>query len=124
MPPYKRHVFICTNRRPDTDPRGSCAAKGSEALRDAFKDALKQRGMAKQIRANAAGCLDTCAFGPSVVVYPEGVWYSGVKLEDVPAIVEEHLIGGRPVERLLIPDPRYTPGALRVKNTDRDAPSA
>lgn len=52
------------------------------------------------MRANAAGCLDACAFGTSVVVYPEGVWYGGVKAEDVLEIVESHLLGGKPVERL------------------------
>src|SRR5512140_976876 len=101
-PPFQRHIFVCTNRRPDDHPKGSCAHKGSEDIRAAFKAELEKRGIKGQMRANAAGCLDTCAFGPSVVVYPEGVWYGGVKLEDVPTIVEEHLIGGRPVERLLM----------------------
>jgi (2Fe-2S) ferredoxin len=101
-PPFQRHVFVCTNRRPDGHPKGCCASKGSEELRAAFKAELEKRGIKGKMRANAAGCLDTCAFGPSVVVYPEGVWYGGVKVEDVPAIVEEHLIGGRPVERLLM----------------------
>lgn len=105
MPPYKRHVFICTNRRPDDDPRGSCAAKGGEALKDRFKDALKKRGMAKEIRANAAGCLDTCAQGCSVVVYPEGVWYGHITPSDVDEIVERHLVGGEPVERLVMKRP-------------------
>ena len=100
-PPFKRHVFVCTNRRPDGNPKGCCATKGGEEVRAAFKErAGRSAGSKGSMRANAAGCLDTCAFGVSVVVYPEGIWYGGVKLEDVPAIVEEHLVGGRPVERL------------------------
>ena len=103
MPPYQRHVFICTNRRPDDHPRGSCAQKGSEELRARFKDALKKHGLAKVMRANAAGCLDVCEHGCSVVVYPEGVWYGHVTPDDVEEIVEEHLVNGRPVERLFMP---------------------
>lgn len=101
-PPYQRHIFVCTNRRPDGHPKGCCATKGSEEVRAAFKSELEKRGIKGQMRANAAGCLDTCPFGVSVVVYPEAVWYGGVKVEDVPAIVEEHLVGGKPVERLLL----------------------
>jgi (2Fe-2S) ferredoxin len=101
-PPFQRHIFVCTNRRPDGHPKGCCASKGSEDVRAAFKSELEKRGIKGQMRANAAGCLDTCAFGISVVVYPEGVWYGGVKVEDVPAIVDEHLLGGKPVERLLL----------------------
>ncbi|MCM2333497.1 MAG: (2Fe-2S) ferredoxin domain-containing protein [Anaeromyxobacteraceae bacterium] len=97
---FTHHVFICENKRPDGDQRGSCCARGSEAVRQAFKDELARRGLKGQVRANAAGCLDACALGPAVVVYPEGVWYGGVKAEDVPEIVERHLQGGVPVERL------------------------
>jgi (2Fe-2S) ferredoxin len=97
---FRHHVFVCENRRPDDDPRGCCAAKGSEAIRAAFKAAIKKHGLKGQVRANAAGCLDACAEGPSVVVYPEGVWYSHVSPEDVPEIVERHLVNGEPVARL------------------------
>ncbi|WP_404371820.1 (2Fe-2S) ferredoxin domain-containing protein [Corallococcus coralloides] len=102
-PPFERHVFVCTNRRPDGHPKGCCATKGGEEVRAAFKEELDKRGLKRSMRANAAGCVDTCAFGVSVVVYPEGIWYGGVKVEDVPTIVEEHLVQGRPVERLLMP---------------------
>jgi (2Fe-2S) ferredoxin len=102
-PPFERHVFVCTNRRPDGHPKGSCAEKGSEEIRALFKEELEKRGLKGRMRANAAGCLDTCSFGVSVVVYPEGTWYARVKTEDVVPIIEEHLIGGRPVERLLMP---------------------
>ena len=98
---FRHHLFICENRRPDSAPKGSCAARGGEAVRQAFKSELQRRGLTEEIRANAAGCLDLCAQGPVVVVYPEGTWYAGVRPEDVAEIVEQHLVGGRPVERLL-----------------------
>jgi (2Fe-2S) ferredoxin len=98
---FRHHLFICENRRPADAPKGSCAVRGSEAVRRAFKDELLKRGLNEEIRANSAGCLDLCAQGPVVVVYPEGVWYVGVQPGDVAEIVVEHLVGGRPVERLL-----------------------
>jgi (2Fe-2S) ferredoxin len=97
---FRHHVFVCENRRSEDDPRGSCGAKGSEAIRLALKAELARRGLKGTVRANAAGCLDACAHGPSIVVYPEGVWYGGVRVEDVPEIVESHLVNGVPVERL------------------------
>src|SRR3990172_3990535 len=100
---FRQHVFVCENRRPADDPRGSCGCKGSEAIRGALKEELKRRGLQGTVRANTAGCLDACAYGPTVVVYPEGVWYGGVRPEDVPEIVERHLMGGEPLGRLLIP---------------------
>lgn len=101
--PYRRHIFVCTNRRSDDHPKGSCAAKGSEEVRALFKEELEKLGLKGQVRANAAGCLDQCAFGVSVVVYPEGVWYSRVTPDDVREIVDQHIVGGRPVERLRMP---------------------
>ena len=97
---FRHHVFICENKRPDDDQRGSCCARGSEAVRQAFKEELSRRGLKGEIRANGAGCLDACNQGPSVVVYPEGVWYGRVTAADVAEIVERHLVGGQPVERL------------------------
>ena len=104
MPHLDEHVFICTNRRDENNPKGSCAQKGSEAIREAFKKQLHERGLKGKMRANAAGCLDQCEHGCAIVVYPEQVWYGGVKPEDVAEIIDEHLIGGRPVERLRIAD--------------------
>jgi (2Fe-2S) ferredoxin len=101
-PRFRFHVFVCENRRHEADPRGSCAARGSEAVRQAFKDELRRRGLSSTVRANSAGCLDACAHGPTVVIYPEGVWYAHVQPEDVPEIVERHLLHGEPVERLLL----------------------
>ena len=100
MPHYERHVFICTNRRDPGNPKGCCAEKGADAIRETFKKELAARGLKGRMRANAAGCLDQCARGPTVVVYPEQVWYGGVKVDDVREIIEEHLVRGVPVERL------------------------
>lgn len=100
VPHFDKHVFVCTNRRAPGDPKGDCASKGGEEVRDAFKRLLHDKGLKGRIRANAAGCLDQCARGATVVVYPEQVWYGGVTAADVGEIVDQHLIGGVPVERL------------------------
>jgi (2Fe-2S) ferredoxin len=94
------HVFICTNRRAPGDPKGDCASKGAEDVRESFKRLLHEKGLKGRMRANAAGCLDQCARGVTVVVYPEQIWYGCVTAADVPEIVEQHLVGGVPVERL------------------------
>jgi (2Fe-2S) ferredoxin len=101
---YAHHLFVCENRRDPSDPRGCCAARGGEEVRAALKAELKRRGLTATARANGAGCLDACEHGPVMVVYPEGVWYRGVTPADVPEIVEKHLVGGQPVERLRLAD--------------------
>jgi (2Fe-2S) ferredoxin len=106
MPLYEHHVFVCENRRGEDDPRGCCAAKGSVELRAALKLGAKHAGLKGRVRVNAAGCLDQCEHGPTVVVYPEAVWYGHVTLQDVDEIVREHLVGGHPVERLRLPHMR------------------
>lgn len=100
--PFRRHVFVCQNERAADDPRGCCGARGAGAVLEAFKVALKAQGLAREIRAQKAGCLDACEHGPTVVVYPEGIWYGRVTPADVPEILERHLVGGTPVERLVV----------------------
>ena len=108
MAKFLRHVFVCTNERSHDDPRGSCTARGSAAVLEAFKTKLVAAGYKRVVRANKAGCLDQCALGVTVVVYPDAVWYGGVTPGDVDEIIEKHLIGGVPVRRLLVPDDRLT----------------
>jgi (2Fe-2S) ferredoxin len=97
------HVFVCTNRRPDGHERGSCAARGSEKLRDYMKVRAKELGLPK-VRINMSGCLDRCELGPCVVVYPEGVWYRVNSREDVDRVLQAHLAeGGRAAELMLTP---------------------
>ncbi|WP_142849187.1 ferredoxin [Telmatospirillum sp. J64-1] len=101
-PYFRIHVFACTNRRPDGHKRGSCAARGSEGLRNYLKARSKELGLGEDVRINAAGCLDRCELGPVMVIYPEGIWYSYHSDEDVDEILQTHLIEGKRVERLML----------------------
>ena len=105
---YDKHIFICTNQRAEGHQKGCCQSKGAEEVRALFKKSMKERGLNLQMRANAAGCLDACEHGVTAVVYPDAVWYGGITVDDVEEIIESHLIGDQPVERLLIREPRYT----------------
>ncbi len=102
MPNFKHHIFVCENVRPADDPRGCCSAKGSVEIRKKFKEEIKKRGLKGVVRANMSGCLDQCAKGPAIVIYPEGVWYGGVTIDDVDEIIDSHIVGGKTVERLVI----------------------
>ncbi|MFP4380574.1 MAG: (2Fe-2S) ferredoxin domain-containing protein [Candidatus Sumerlaeia bacterium] len=101
-PYYKYHVFFCTNQR-DGD-RPCCNNHNSAEMRDYAKGRTKELGIAGKggVRINVSGCMGRCPEGPTVVVYPEGVWYSWKSREDVDEIIEEHLVNGRVVERLLM----------------------
>ena len=100
-PFYEAHVFVCTNVRPDGHPRGCCKAKGSERLRDYMKARAKELGL-HDVRINQSGCLDRCELGPTMVIYPEGVWYSAPTREDIDEILQKHLVEGGRVERLML----------------------
>ena len=114
MAKFQKHVFICVNERDPADPKGCCASKGSVEIAAAFKRRLHERGLKRVVRANKALCLDQCAQGATIVVYPEATWYGHVTLADVDEIIDEHIVGGRPVERLVLPPDKLTgidPGA-------------
>lgn len=101
---FERHVFVCGNERAPDHPRGSCKARGADAVREALKAEAKRARLSGPVRVNSAGCLDQCEHGVTLVVYPEQVWYGGVTVADVPELVAEHLVAGRPVARLRMPD--------------------
>ena len=102
MPTLQRHIFICVNERAPGNDKGCCASKGGLAVRAEFKKQLAARGLQTHVRANKSGCLDQCAHGIVVVVYPEQVWYGNVTVSDVTEIVEEHIINGAYVQRLML----------------------
>jgi len=110
---FERHVFVCTNVRPAGHPRGCCSEKGSEEVRAALKSEIRRLGASGIVRANASGCLDACEHGVSMVIYPEGIWYGRVTVNDVPQIVERTVLNGEVIERLLINDPRYAPALMQ-----------
>ncbi|CAN5204988.1 NAD(P)H-dependent oxidoreductase subunit E [soil metagenome] len=99
-----RHVFVCTQNRPPTHPRGSCASKGAVAVLQAFWGELQKRQAYEKVSITNSGCIGPCELGANVLVYPEGVLYRGVTLADVDEIFTSHLEGGTPVARLLAPE--------------------
>ncbi|ADE16593.1 Fe2-S2-type ferredoxin [Nitrosococcus halophilus Nc 4] len=101
-PYYRYHVFFCTNQRDNGRP--CCQNHDALALRNYAKEKVKALGLAqqRQVRINTAGCLNRCAQGPTIVIYPEGTWYTYANREDIDEIINEHLMKGHPVERLRI----------------------
>lgn len=101
---FSHHVFFCTNQR--EDGRQSCNQCDAQAARDYVKKRCKELGISGpgKIRINSAGCLDRCENGPVIVVYPEEIWYTYVDTEDLDEIIDMHLVGGMPVDRLRIPE--------------------
>jgi (2Fe-2S) ferredoxin len=100
-PYYQAHVFACVNERPAGHKRGCCKSRGAEPLRNYMKARAKELGL-DQIRINQSGCLDRCELGPTLVIYPEGIWYTVHTVEDAEEIIQRHLIKGERVERLML----------------------
>ena len=100
----ERHVLVCLNVRPPGNPKGSCGEKGSEEVFDTLKRMVKERGLGDRVIVNRTNCLKHCSRGITVAVYPENVWYAGVTLADLDEIYATHLVEGRTVERLVMPD--------------------
>lgn len=102
MPHYKNHVFFCTNNREDGSQ--CCAQYNAQEMRDYMKKRSKELGLANKgdVRVNSAGCLNRCELGPVIVVYPDETWYTFVDKDDIDEIIEEHLLKGKKVERLLV----------------------
>ena len=99
---YQYHVFFCTNLREDGS--ACCQRFDAQRMRDYAKKRSKELGIAGpgKVRINSAGCMDRCNEGPVLVVYPDAIWYSYVDQADIDEIIDEHLLNGRIVERLVI----------------------
>lgn len=116
MEPYRYHVYVCEQRKPEGAP--SCSAHGSLRVIDALRRQLAEQGLADEVQVTPCGSLGLCERGPNMVVYPDGVWYSGVHPEDVPELLREHFRGGRVLERLRNPDAGALKGEI-VGNRER-----
>jgi (2Fe-2S) ferredoxin len=110
MSVYEKHVFVCTRGEwcPSVDGDGI-------GVHAALKAAVREAGLADTIRVNHSGCLSQCGNGPMAVVYPEGTWYAALTPGDAAEIVNQHLVGGSPVERL-----RYDPETMGAHQLERE----
>ncbi len=104
MPKPKYHIILCTTTRAPGNSRGSCGEKGSRDLLPIFFEEMEKRNLFGQILVTESSCMGPCPIGPAMVIYPDGVWYKGVKPEDVGEIFDTHIAQGEPVARLVIPD--------------------
>ena len=111
--PFEIHVFVCTSG-------GTCPHQGSVAVHAYLKEAVARAGLKGKVRVNNSGCLDQCGHGPTLVIYPENVWYSHVTREEAEVIFTEHILGGRPVERLMFRAPK--PGGHKLARNREGKP--
>lgn len=98
----QKHVFVCVQSRPLGHPRPACSHSNATEVAEEFYRELQQRQLFEKVAVSTSSCLGPCSEGPSVLVYPEGVMYGGVRKEDVAEIFDQHLEQGEPVERLLM----------------------
>ena len=107
---YRSHVLVCGGT--------GCASSGSGEVLDAFKKHIEEKGLANEVAVVQTGCHGLCALGPIVVIYPEATYYAQVQAADVPEIVSEHLLKGRPVERLIYREEDEKAGSKSLNDTD------
>jgi (2Fe-2S) ferredoxin len=103
MPKPEKHVFVCIQTRPPGHPRGSCFEKGASQVMEAFIQQIQTRNLFERFAITNSGCIGPCDNGPSVLIYPDSVMYSGVTATDVAEIIDKHLLEGEVVERLKAP---------------------
>ncbi len=101
---YEKHLFFCTNDRSDG---GACCQRfDARKMRKYVKNKCKELDIHEQgkVRINSGGCMGRCNEGPIIVIYPEAIWYTYVDEEDLDEIIEQHLLKGIIVKRLLLPE--------------------
>ncbi len=103
MEPFRFHLFVCTQQKPEGV--ASCPASGSLAVLDALDRETQARGLSHEVQLTTCGCMGLCDEGPVMVAYPAGIWYRRVRPSDVSEILDTHVGGGKPVERLVWNDP-------------------
>ena len=99
MEPFRIHLFVCTQQKPEGVP--SCTVSGSSAILECLDRQIQSRGLDNEVQLTTSGCMGLCDEGPIMVVYPAGVWYKRVQPSDVVDIVESHLCSGKIVDRLV-----------------------
>ena len=107
---YRSHVLVCGGT--------GCTSSGSQQIMVALREELKKQGLDEEVSVVQTGCHGLCALGPIMIVYPDATFYAMVKEEDIPEIVEEHLLKGRPVQRLLYDETVTPTGVKSLGDTD------
>lgn len=98
----KHHIFVCTSCRLNGTQKGFCCTKGSAEIVRKFQDEIEERELEGEVTVTNTGCFSRCEKGPIVVIYPDSVWYGGVKADDVATIMDRHIKNGKIVEELRI----------------------
>ena len=98
---FDKQIFVCINERAECSAKGDCSQKGGKAIRLRLVQLIKDSGLKGKVRANKSGCLDACEIGAAMVIYPQGIWYSKVKLVDVDEIFKVSVLGEDEVENLV-----------------------
>ncbi|WP_456441951.1 (2Fe-2S) ferredoxin domain-containing protein [Caldithrix abyssi] len=96
----EKHIFVCEHQRDANAPQASCANSGGGEIRARLKERLLEKGLHKAYRVNTAGCLGKCGCGPTLVIYPAGIWYGRITLDDVDEIIEKSILANEVIERL------------------------
>ena len=107
---YRSHVLVCGGT--------GCTSSGSQQIMETLKEEIKKAGLEKEVSVVQTGCHGLCALGPTMIVYPDASFYSMVKVEDIPEIVQEHLLKGRVVTRLLYQETVTPAGVKALIDTD------
>ena len=107
---YRSHVLVCGGT--------GCTSSNSAAIIEALEKEIEAKGLKDEVKVIKTGCFGLCALGPVMVVYPEGCFYSEVKVENIPEIVEEHLLKGRIVKHLLYDETAKTPDIKSINETN------
>lgn len=98
----KYHILVCTSSRMNGVQKGYCHSKQSVELIAKFMEIIEEEELGSEVFISNTGCFGICEKGPIVVIYPDNVWYGSVSPDDAEAIIEEHIQGGKVVERLVI----------------------
>ena len=103
---FEKHIFVCINERTPGAPRKCCGEETGTAIATRFKELIQENKLRMTVRAQRSSCFDICEQGPIAVVYPEGIFYKGICVNDVDEIFEQHILKNKPVERLQLTIPK------------------
>ena len=114
---YQTHILCCCNQRPEGHPRSCCADRGSRDFMETIAARITEAGV-ENVTVTEAGCMERCELGPTMVIYPDAVWYSYANEADIDEIIESHLKGGKPVDRLVLDPDQKLPNPKSVDLLD------